>query len=469
MMQGLTWSKKHTGSVRGFTDKELAWERAELAWDSLGYNSVDFREDEDNVLIKALDGIAEFFQWGNRSNVKPHVKKRNSIHRRLKAEDREQINENGSDEKESLLSSLRNSPLAASVLVLVGMISIVASFIASSDSRRLNRMAARYEGRTIVMDEEEAEILEFYEKEMEAGSFKRMLSFDVMGEDDLGSADEAQPSSIGSEVEVPLHLRSDAYYTQVLQNEGEPECIEVDESKQDAPVQDEVSEIKCQDAPSSTGASIIEDHQGCIVKDCQGSSQGSSQDDFYDCESNPSPQQSQSESLSSSISSLTSEMYPEDIKASFSFSTVGSEEDLLNASTTLSVAESYKELHQALNQTGTSPLHETESTPISATADTPLITNVFRAQAEDTPRPPLERRVSFNPEVKVKEIPRREMRDQFSSERYLYFMLALVGIVVIVFSFFPAHPSLSPIASMTRKEVLRRADSILSSQFDVEL
>ena len=88
----------------------------------------------------------------------------------------------GSDEKESLLSSLRNSPLAASVLVLVGMISIVASFIASSDSRRLNRMAARYEGRTIVMDEEEAEILEFYEKEMEAGSFKRMLSFDVMGE-----------------------------------------------------------------------------------------------------------------------------------------------------------------------------------------------------------------------------------------------------------------------------------------------
>lgn len=451
-MQGLTWNKKTTRSLTA-ESAELAWERAELAWDSLG--GLDVRENEHTILIQVLDGIAEFFQWGQKGGLKKSNmrKKKNSIHRRLKAEERDQIKDG--DEKKSRLSALKNNPLAAGVLVLIGMLSIVASFIASSDSRRLNRMAQRYEGRNIVIDEDEAEILEFYEKEMEAGSFKRMLSFDVMEEEDSASIDNAQqPSNFE---EGPLHLRSDTYYTQVLQNTGDSNFCATDQCHRDEPVQELVN------APSSPRNDLLEESQ----ESCQ----GSTPDDFYDCESNQSPQQSQNESLSSSISSLTSELYPEDIKTSFSFSTVESEEDLPTASTPLAI-ELCQQLPQDLNHTN-SPLHsESKHTIISATADTPLIGNVFhngRNAIDVSSRPQLKRRVSFNPEVKVKEIPRQEVKDQFSSERYLYFMLFTVGIVIAIFSFLPAHPSLSPIASMTRTEVFRRADSILSSQFDVEL
>jgi hypothetical protein len=311
------------------------------------------------------------------------------------------------------------------------MLSIIASLIASSDSRRLNRLAASYERRkNMIVDEEEAEILEFYEKEMESGSFRRMLSFDVVDDarDDLGTTNEAQAES-------SLHFKHDSFYTRVLQESDEYE----------EPARELVSTDRCDDEPSNQ--------------------ESSEQDgDFHDCESQ-SHQQSQSESISSSISSLTSD----DIEASFSFSTVASEEDIsLNACT---ATESQERPHPAFNYTG-SPLHSEAERTISATADTPVIQNLFRDRKdplEDIPRPQLERRVSFNPEVTVKEIPRRQANDHLSSEKYLYFMLLAVGIMIAVFSFFPAHPSLSPIASVTKKEALRRADSILSSQWDVEL
>lgn len=448
-----------------------SWERDELAWDSLGsYNTVHVRqrhEDNRSILDGALDNLAEFFGWtggrenGNKSNKANNVRKKQSIHRRLKAVDDGHHNTNyGGDETEnSLLSSLKNYPLAASVLVIVGMISIVASFIASSDQRRLGRMAARYnEGRHNIVDEEEAEILEFYEKEMEAGSFRRMLSFDVVN-DDLGTT-TGEARMDGSFSEEPLHLRDDTFYTQVLQNAGddvqEEDVVQNTSSEEKEPKLEVAIESQRQLSSGNDADAILY--------------QESSQDDFYDCESNQSPQQSLNESMSSSISSLTSEIYQDDINASFSFTS--DEGSLHDPSATLLVTESYQQLPPALNESG-SPLHsETEGiTIISATADTPLMKNLFQGKTrlEEDSRPKLERRVSFNPEVKVKEIPRREVNDQFSSEKYLYFMLLLMGVVIAVFSFLPVHPSLSPIASMTRKEVLRRADTLLNSQWDVEL
>ena len=76
------------------------------------------------------------------------------------------------------------------------------------------------------------------------------------------------------------------------------------------------------------------------------------------------------------------------------------------------------------------------------------------------------RRVSFSPEVKVREIPR-----QTSSERHLYLMLLTVAIVIAFCSLLPApHPSLSvPITDMTAGEMIQGVDNILMSQFEVEL
>ena len=84
--------------------------------------------------------------------------------------------------------------------------------------------------------------------------------------------------------------------------------------------------------------------------------------------------------------------------------------------------------------------------------------------AEEETRPPT-KRVSFSPEVC--ELPKEQ--PQRRHDVTLYIMLLAVAIAIAVFSLIPLHPSLSPIYSMTRDDILRRAESILSSQWDVEL
>ena len=470
-MTGLTlWnSNRKNFSVKSsfnVESAELAWEKAELAWDSLGYrrqhSHVERHIIQNNVFVKALEGMGNLFKFGrgrdslndvNRSNMRM---KRGSVHRRLKAVEPDDGTE-GETTKDRSLLSINNFPLAASVLVLVGIISLAASLFVSSESRRLNRLAARYEGRNITtMDEEEAEILEFYENKMESGSFQRMLSFDVkdsMEDVEISSVDGPRCSE--SLERGPLHLRSDEYYTAILQNEGGEgvnNCVDVDECRHEQALCESKS---CDDVPSMLDAVDMGESRNSI--------QDLSQEDFYDCESNCSPQQSLNDSLSSSISSLTTD----DIENSSSFSTIDDEDDAA-ALFTSSIQQS-----PSINANQTSsPLNSETECTVSATAGTPLIQNICRERTMfmgNMPRSQLERRVSFNPEVQVKEIPRREVNDGYSSERHFYFMLLMVGMLIAVFSFFPAHPSLSPIASMTRKEVLRRADSMLSSQWDVEL
>ena len=434
----------------------MAWEKAELAWDSLGYRHVERNIIENNVFVKALEGMGNLLKFGRERNTKDidrsnMRKKKYSVHRRLKAVDNEQVNDGTGEEEKDRLLFLNNFPLAASVLVLVGIFSIAASLFASSESRRLNRLAARYEGRNITMDEEEAEILEFYEHKMESGSFQRMLSFDVNESlDDIESVDAAGCSEFSEG--GPLHLRSDSYYTAVLQNDA-IEAVNCDHAdRHDQPVR----KIKsCGDMPSMSD--VVD------LRESPNSVHDSSQEGFHDCESNYSSHQSQIDSLSSSISSLTTD----DIENSLSFSTIDEEDD----AAALFTSPIEQSSPVSANQTR-SPLNSETECTISVTAGTPLIQNIRREHAVsmgDMPRSQLERRVSFNPEVQVKEIPRREVNNGYSSERSLYFMLLLVGMLIAMFSLFPAHPSLSPIASMTRKEVLRRADSMLSSQWDVEL
>ena len=105
-------------------------------------------------------------------------------------------------------------------------------------------------------------------------------------------------------------------------------------------------------------------------------------------------------------------------------------------------------------------------------------TNTTSNTEEETkPQQLLSRRVSFCNEVKVRRIPWtqsarqqcHELTSSSSFESYLYFMLFTVAIVIGIFSLMPANPSLSPIHSMDRVDIFQRADTILSSQWDVEL
>ena len=110
---------------------------------------------------------------------------------------------------------------------------------------------------------------------------------------------------------------------------------------------------------------------------------------------------------------------------------------------------------------------ECQISPGSATQPT---SNICRhgqhptIMAEEETEPP--KRVSFSPEVC--ELPKGQPH-QRRHDVTLYIMLLAVAIAIAVFSLIPLHPSLSPIYSMTRDDILRRAESILSSQWDVEL
>mmetsp|Transcript_5128 Transcript_5128/g.7446 ORF Transcript_5128/g.7446 Transcript_5128/m.7446 type:complete len:272 (+) Transcript_5128:3-818(+) len=91
-----------------------------------------------------------------------------------------------------------------------------------------------------------------------------------------------------------------------------------------------------------------------------------------------------------------------------------------------------------------------------------------------TPRPTMTRKrrsVSFSPQVKVREIPRQVNSELSSTEKYLYLMLFTVAIVITFCSLLPApHPSLSVATSdLTAGELIQRADTILKSQWEVEL
>lgn len=92
-----------------------------------------------------------------------------------------------------------------------------------------------------------------------------------------------------------------------------------------------------------------------------------------------------------------------------------------------------------------------------------------------TPKPTITRKrrsVSFSPQVKVREIPTQEVNSEMSSsEKYLYLMLFTVAIVITFCSLLPApHPSLSVATSdLTAGELIQRADTILKSQWEVEL
>mmetsp|Transcript_4949 Transcript_4949/g.10378 ORF Transcript_4949/g.10378 Transcript_4949/m.10378 type:complete len:567 (+) Transcript_4949:84-1784(+) len=416
---------------------------------------------EENVLHRALEGIQGIFNKNKKEGGQKHVingAKNDQIekmddlqgHRRLKAIENEELQTPSNQDLGRMFfdiqSTISNSPIAAAVLIFCGIAFLIASVaMASDDSRRLRRLANSHENRTIVLDEEEAEIVEFYEKEMESGMMQSFpfleddCHVDDCREDDAGEEQKRSQSFIrrpSSDSSLNRHLsgearvsQCDSYYSRVLQDitsfdEGGDDPEDEEDSCLDEigePCQDEREEGES--SPRDEAEEVAAEPDARLAKEDEQlnaptHAQNSDEDADADCSSSPT-------SSESSISSLTSEMYAD-------------------------IESPPPQQPQELGQISSS------SNATSSPSRT--ITRKRRS-------------VSFSPQVKVREIPRQVNSEMSSSEKYLYLMLFTVAIVITFCSLLPApHPSLSvPISDLTAGEMIQRADTILKSQWEVEL
>ncbi|KAK1737286.1 hypothetical protein QTG54_012153 [Skeletonema marinoi] len=416
---------------------------------------------EENVLHRALEGIQGIFNKNKKEGGQKHVingAKKDQIekmddlqgHRRLKAIENEELQTPSNQDLGRMFfdiqSTISNSPIAAAVLIFCGIAFLIASVaMASDDSRRLRRLANSHENRTIVLDEEEAEIVEFYEKEMESGMMQSFpfleddCHIDDCREDDAGEEQKRSQSFIrrpSSDSSLNRHLsgetrvsQCDSYYSRVLQDitsfdEGGDDPEDEEDSCLDEigePCQDEREEGES--SPRDEAEEVAAEPDARLAKEDEQlkaptHAQNSDEDADADCSSSPT-------SSESSISSLTSEMYAD-------------------------IESPPPQQPQELGQISSS------SNATSSPSRT--ITRKRRS-------------VSFSPQVKVREIPRQVNSEMSSSEKYLYLMLFTVAIVITFCSLLPApHPSLSvPISDLTAGEMIQRADTILKSQWEVEL
>jgi len=416
---------------------------------------------EENVLHRALEGLQGIFNKNRKDGGQKHVingAKNDQIekmddlqgHRRLKAIENEELQTPSNQDLGRMFfdiqSTISNSPIAAAVLIFCGIAFLIASVaMASDDSRRLRRLANSHENRTIVLDEEEAEIVEFYEKEMESGMMQSFpfleddCHIDDCREDDAGEEQKRSQSFIrrpSSDSSLNRHLsgearvsQCDSYYSRVLQDitsfdEGGDDPEDEEDSCLDEigePCQDEREEGES--SPRDEAEEVAAEPDACLAKEDEQlkaptHAQNSDEDADADCSSSLT-------SSESSISSLTSEMYAD-------------------------IESPPPQQPQELGQISSS------SNATSSPSRT--ITRKRRS-------------VSFSPQVKVREIPRQVNSEMSSSEKYLYLMLFTVAIVITFCSLLPApHPSLSvPISDLTAGEMIQRADTILKSQWEVEL
>ena len=436
---------------------DMVWERSQSLLRHL-HPTADYSkkgvvaEEQNNVLHRALDGLQGIFHKNKKEaglmngGKKDQSQKRDQRqgHRRLKATENEEQQTPSNHNKGGLFLYMSSSPIAAAILIFCGAVFLIVSVaMASGDSRRLRRLADSHENRTIVLDEEEAEIIEFYEKEMESGM---MQSFPFLENDDHeddcrdDDADEEQKRG-QSFIRIPASDSSlnrqlsgnscDSYYSRVLQDITSFDEDEDDQERQEPPLVEEIGE-KSQEmgedgesfARDKAEAEAAEPGACTVDEDLQlripTQAQKNEGDGDTDCPSSP-------PSSESSISSLTSEVYAD--------------------------IESPLPQHQSTQETGS---------------------NSSGAMTITSPEPTLNRKrrsVSFSPDVRIREIPKQVNSEMSSSEKYLYLMLFTVAIIITFCSLLPApHPSLSvPITDLTAGEMIQRADTILKSQWEVEL
>jgi len=540
---------------------ELAWEKSENAFHQLRHHSVTPLDEEprENMLGRALEGLEGIFHMrrrgannssegrrgnGNKSNnlrkegrnnkqQQRNMKKEASRDRRNAKADNNQATDPSSilstkqegEEQQSnngWMSLLSNSPLAAPLLAFCGIVFLVASLIMNLDYRRLHR------GRnTIILDEKEAEIVEFYER-VECGTLQTIPFLqDVKegAEEHPIKRSSSERWMMNSERNLPetsltrQHHRSssdsslmrhhvihpgaemrenqcDLYYSRVLETLNyEDDDDEVDLVEEQEQMDDGGDDQECQitilenivPLTNQKGDDLESEKDG-EKADCTHLEEAGNGSDTECFESAPSEEVQEKESQlrcpqsppssSSSISSLTSEGY--DVEAPFGGENCHQDDSLkvhnvteasspLHVSTTIVMPGPEEVVSRNLAMSDFSDY-------VSSTGATPQRSNLYhdRCQSLIENEHKLRRRVSFSPEVEIREIPTREeplKANHEQHESYLYIMLFTVAIAIIVFSLMPpAHPSLSPVYNtMTRGDIFQRAESILSSQWDVEL
>jgi hypothetical protein len=378
-----------------------------------------------NVFYRTLEGLEGMFNLGNKKEGRRHLKATINEEKweSLRIPSSQEVKKFVSD----TVSTISSSPIATAILTLCGVAVLIVSVVMTPDNRRLRRLADLHENRTIVLDEEEAEIVEFYEKEMETG-----IPFleHTQPADDCRDDDDDDTSSNDKQKHGQCFARSsssdsflarhdisgearvsacDSYYSRVLHDIGSFD--ELEEGPQNA-----LDEDTSDSSPESVADLATNDDQlKPSDKEEQEQEQKETNNEEDDRPSSPT-------SPSSSISSLTSEVYA-DIES------------------------------QSSSQPGDDNV--TNMKPRGGLKRRRSVERKSKAS----------RRVSFSPEVKVREIPR-----QTNSERHLYLMLLTVAIVIAFCSLLPApHPSLSvPISDMPG-EMFQRADNILKSEWEVEL
>ena len=516
---------------------EKEWVKSENAYGSVRRPDVQEVAEGKNPLERAFEGIlylgkrnTEGRRQKRRDDGKSNLRKkregRNNINnkqRNMKAgggktnpyqgQAIQEPQEEGDQHQESSFFSLTVSPLAAPLMAFFGVIFLIASLVIrpSQDRRRLDRLAHFHHQGNLILDEDEAEIVEFYEKEMEFGgtipflqeaeehpTLKRQSSCGF----ERKSSDSSLTKSFRRSESDPSRGTSqgDLYYSRVLEtlhfdDEEEEYQVQLPEKEKEETEQKLDSEIdqECRITLFENISSLSEEDEGepgrkACVGDASTKLSGSievphspqhqlmreNDDDtcFVSAQSQgmregeegdqEQPRPESPQSTSSTISSLTLE--PEyDIEAP------PKKKDALSP------------LHELVAEVMAGPDTSLPTTDmksendVSPTSATPPRSNLHQDRQQQQSivksKMKLSRRVSFSPDIKVREIPSttRKQHDELSPEMYLYIMLFFVAVAIAMFSFMPAHPTLSPVYSMTRGEMLERAERMLSSQWELEL
>jgi len=517
MMKETTKSSSHAILTFSAESAELAWETSESLLQHLSSALTESQliveeSKDENAFVKAIEGITIHLRGKRRdehnqieeeprkreraSNRRDSLKKaaknagqRERGKRRLSVQDENLVNSSSVDSANGgrgvsllrgLVSKISSSPIASLLLAFSCVAVLAAIFVSNQimESMRRRRRESPLEGRSIILDEDEAEIVEFYEKEMESGAL--FAYRDIHGDEEDDPSDHDCMLNIDSEQELRYDEKAcfstpegacdvrpnpkqfgftrhdsrdshcDSYYSRVLQDietltYNEDHIGLVNEGSYHDECQNGVlndhshMEFSCNNFASEDVVSGLHQssHQTTLppaqtsVEDTVEHDKGHFQEDVTGYESR-----------SSSVSSLTNEEHME--------SEMGS-----------------TPLHCAINinknqQDDTQPLYGVSnnySPPtwiygqedrVSTSQLTPTRSNVCRERKPSNHIIGAQRRVSFSPEVKIHFTPLEvksvvlpmssiEVRKRKNNEKSLYLMLLAVGIAIAMASFFPSN------------------------------
>jgi len=443
-----------------------------------------------NPLERVLEGLEDLFNGLEDmfNNSKNNLRNK---HRNMKASavggggDAAEVG--GETQRNWIPSIITNfySPLAAPLIAFIGIIIFA---IASFASRLIVSSPTSNSHRQV--DENEAEIIQFYEKEMECGTLMHASGMPLFSQDvklpshplirqgsgcNSGSFNMNTTATLRRSVSDPEKTyrgsQGDLYYSRVLETLHLDDADDEGEGKVDSsPIEeDEVYQVQ---EPQEDTADDLQDCQITLLENISSLTEDDGIEEPERVEREE-PNKIESPSQAAPCSPRPQEAVVDD------------EDTCFESAVSQIIPE--QDGHQEESQSCPSSPESTSSTISSLTVeDYDIETGSFNIPQVPLPTSPpldheatpqrgnlsqnrkLSKRVSFSPDIKIREIPRgRRQVYELSSEMYLYIMLFTLAIVIAVFSFMPPpHPKLSPVSC---GEMFLRAEKMLSSQWDEEL